>query len=49
MCERLHILMDPSWVKTDMGGNGAVIELHVSGFVTVTKLTTADMGTFSII
>jgi len=54
MRERPHfisIFMDPSWVKTDMGGKGAVIEPHVSEFVTgimdiVTKPTTIDSGKF---
>lgn len=38
----IPILMDRGWVKTDMGGKGAVIEPHVSvtGILNVvTKLT----------
>ncbi|KAG1721883.1 hypothetical protein EDB19DRAFT_1898256 [Suillus lakei] len=50
--ERPHfisILIDPGWVKTDMGGKGVVIEPHVSvtGILNVvTKLTSADMCKF---
>ena len=45
----IPILMDPGWVKTDMGGEGAKIEPHVSvtGILNVaTKLTSADAGKF---
>ncbi|KAG1834311.1 hypothetical protein DFJ58DRAFT_218557 [Suillus subalutaceus] len=41
----------PVGLRTEMGGKGAVIEPHVSEFVTgilniVTKLITSDVGTF---
>jgi hypothetical protein len=47
----IPILKEPSWVKTDMGGKGAVIEPHHDISVTailniVTKLPTADAGKF---
>lgn len=43
------VLMDPGWVKTDMGGEGAVLEPQesVGGMVKVLEgVTTADSGKF---
>ncbi|KAG0696630.1 NAD(P)-binding protein [Suillus ampliporus] len=45
----IPIVMDPGWVKTDMGGERAKIETHVSvaGILNVvTQLTSADAGKF---
>ncbi|KAG1729354.1 uncharacterized protein EDB91DRAFT_814851 [Suillus paluster] len=45
----IPILMDPGWVKTDLGGERAKIETHVSvtGILNVvTQLTLADAGKF---
>ncbi|PCH39153.1 NAD(P)-binding protein [Wolfiporia cocos MD-104 SS10] len=45
----IAIVLDPGWVKTAMGGPGAVLEPaeSVSGILSVvTRLTTADSGKF---